>query len=176
MGIDYQALKTELLAGHPDTGAYNVDDQLAADELNAVNRPVAAPAAEILKFCLTTQHRENTGSDTSNTNIYGRIAMVAEATEGSNPFGVSPADSITVGQIAAAKTILRLLQDDCFALDLAGADINAALTKCQGANCFSPSDKTALEALSENKQSRAQEIGFGRPSVNAGHVIAARAM
>ena len=35
--MDYQALKTELLAGHPGTGAYNADDQLAADELNALN-------------------------------------------------------------------------------------------------------------------------------------------
>ena len=32
-------IKTELDTGHPDTGAYNVDDQLAADEMNAINRP-----------------------------------------------------------------------------------------------------------------------------------------
>lgn len=38
--MNYQELKTELLAGHPTTGAYNVDDQLAADELNAVNRTI----------------------------------------------------------------------------------------------------------------------------------------
>lgn len=38
MNIDYPALAAELAAGHPDTGAYNVDDQLAADELNAENR------------------------------------------------------------------------------------------------------------------------------------------
>ena len=35
--MDYQALKTELLAGHPVTGAYDADDALAADQLNAVN-------------------------------------------------------------------------------------------------------------------------------------------
>lgn len=35
---DIAKLKTELLAGHPDTGAYNADDALAAGELNAVNR------------------------------------------------------------------------------------------------------------------------------------------
>ena len=38
--MDYIALKAELDAGHPDTGAYNVDDTLAAAELNAVNRTV----------------------------------------------------------------------------------------------------------------------------------------
>lgn len=36
--MDYVALKAELLAGHPVTGAYNADNQLAADQLNAVNR------------------------------------------------------------------------------------------------------------------------------------------
>jgi hypothetical protein len=38
MMVDYVALKAELLAGHPVTGAYDVDDALAADQLNAVNR------------------------------------------------------------------------------------------------------------------------------------------
>lgn len=32
------ALKAELLAGHPGTGAYNADDELAAGEGNVVNR------------------------------------------------------------------------------------------------------------------------------------------
>jgi len=36
--MDYEALKTELDAGHPVTGAYDADDALAAGELNAVNR------------------------------------------------------------------------------------------------------------------------------------------
>ena len=38
--MDYPALRSELDAGHPDTGAYNVDDLLAAGELNAVNRTI----------------------------------------------------------------------------------------------------------------------------------------
>ena len=40
MSIDYVALKAELDAGHPVTGAYNVDDQLAANEINLANIPV----------------------------------------------------------------------------------------------------------------------------------------
>lgn len=35
---NYVALKAELLVGHPDTGVYDADDQLAADQLNLVNR------------------------------------------------------------------------------------------------------------------------------------------
>ena len=38
--MDYIALKAELDAGHPDTGAYNLDDATAAAELNAVNRTI----------------------------------------------------------------------------------------------------------------------------------------
>ena len=37
MSIDYVALKAELDGAHPVTGAYNADDQLAADELNLFN-------------------------------------------------------------------------------------------------------------------------------------------
>ena len=38
--MDYTALKAELDAGHPDTGAYDADNQIAADQINAVNRTV----------------------------------------------------------------------------------------------------------------------------------------
>jgi hypothetical protein len=37
MSIDYTILASELLIGHPVTGAYDADDQLAANELNALN-------------------------------------------------------------------------------------------------------------------------------------------
>ena len=36
--MDLVALKAELLAGHPDTGAYDADAATAATQLNAVNR------------------------------------------------------------------------------------------------------------------------------------------
>lgn len=42
--MDYVALKAELDAGHPDTGAYNVDNATAAAELNAVNRTRPRPS------------------------------------------------------------------------------------------------------------------------------------
>ncbi len=36
--MNLDVLKTELAAGHPSTGAYDVNDSVAADQLNAVNR------------------------------------------------------------------------------------------------------------------------------------------
>ena len=35
--MDLVVLKEELLAGHPSTGSYNADHQIAADEINAFN-------------------------------------------------------------------------------------------------------------------------------------------
>jgi hypothetical protein len=36
--MDLAALKTELLAGHPATGPYSADDEMAANQINAPNR------------------------------------------------------------------------------------------------------------------------------------------
>ena len=36
--MDLQALAAELTAGHPDTGAYDADDAIAATQINVVNR------------------------------------------------------------------------------------------------------------------------------------------
>jgi hypothetical protein len=174
MAIDYAALQAELLAGHPTTGPYNADDAIAASELNALNRSGEVSPEEILRYCVETQHRENTGTDTQRTNIYGRIKIVAEAAEGSNPFGVSPAASITIGQIAGAKTVLRMLDGDAYNVNLSNTDIDGALTKCQGANCYSTAQKNEIVALGDNIQSRAQELGFGR--VRAGDVAFARGL
>jgi hypothetical protein len=38
--VDYVALKAELDAGHPDTGAYDLDSDIAASQLNTENRVV----------------------------------------------------------------------------------------------------------------------------------------
>ncbi len=41
--MNYQVLAVELAAGHPDTGAYDADDAIAAVKMNVVNR--TAPKA-----------------------------------------------------------------------------------------------------------------------------------
>ncbi len=38
--MDLAALKAELLAGHPDTGAYSADNEVAAAQLNTENRQI----------------------------------------------------------------------------------------------------------------------------------------
>lgn len=41
--MDHDALKAELLAGHPTTGAYDADSLVAANQINAINRPYILP-------------------------------------------------------------------------------------------------------------------------------------
>ena len=177
MALDYQGLKTELAGSHPVSGAYNVDDALAADQLNDFNIAAETPAEEFLRYCLENNHRSNNGEDTQNTNIYGRIKMVAEATRGQDVFeqgGATPPE-VTIGQIAAAKTVIALL-DSGLAFLGSNAQIDGALTKLQGADAIGPADKTALLALGDNRTNRLLQINFGRDKVNATHVAHARAI
>lgn len=56
-----EALKAELAAGHPTTGAYSANDQTAADEINAENRTADrsnVPSAEILAAVTPTHYLE----------------------------------------------------------------------------------------------------------------------
>ena len=65
MSIDYVALKAELDASHPVTGAYNADDQLAADQLNLAN-------IEVEK--LTTSREAQDATDATEFNALSAVA------------------------------------------------------------------------------------------------------
>ena len=172
MAIDYQALKTELAGSHPVSGAYNADDQLAADQLNAYN--IAAPASSfsVLEYCFTEKYRTGPAEGAA-TQIYGRIAMLAGAAVGSDPYGI--ADSVIPTQVGAAATFLRMLQDQ-ETLDLGATHVDEILDRLSAGNAMGPNDKTALIALMDNKINRLEQIDFGRLKVNATHVAHARAI
>jgi len=62
-----QVLKTELAAGHPDTGTYDADHVLAADQINVVNRTRPRPvmsgdalfdATDMTEFDGLTPHQQ----------------------------------------------------------------------------------------------------------------------
>ncbi len=59
--MDLAVLKTELLAGHPDTGAYDADDAVAATELNVVNRTRTRATVEGSEILNATDDEEFTG-------------------------------------------------------------------------------------------------------------------
>lgn len=178
MPFDYPALQAELLAGHPVTGAYNIDDQLAANELNALNRPSEAEAAEILQYCLLETSRTNAGADLVASNIYGRIKAVAGSAVGADPFNTGrPGDQLKLEEIHAAEAMLRILgAESGFALSLLDARFDAILEQLAQCRAMKQGDKTAIQGLSVDQQNRVMELQLGRNRVNADHVTKARAL
>ncbi len=60
------ALRAELDAGHPVTGAYNVSDEIAAQEMNAINRTrmrASVSGSEILNATDDTEYTALTAAE-----------------------------------------------------------------------------------------------------------------
>ena len=106
--MDLAALKAELDAGHPDTGAYNVDDALAAGELNAVNRTKpksSMSGSEIINAVDTAEWGTRTADQQQ---VVWNVVHLGDV----NPFGVEAtliqnaftgAGGVTVTALAAAR-------------------------------------------------------------------------
>ena len=179
--MDIDVLKTELLAGHPDTGAYNADDALAAGELNAVNRAVATVAIEtILKFLLLENTHKTDGTDTQDRAIWTRMKDVVALAETPSAAVANPWGSTAIGTVTEIRQIKTHQLLDFFTLsaqgnlpvDLTDSNFVEYLAGAESAGCMSAAQETALKALADNLQSRASELGLGL--VKAGHVQEAR--
>ena len=104
---DIAALKIELTAGHPDTGPYDADDAVAADQLNVVNRTqnrVTMTASEVFNAIDTTDYAGLSPEEQQEIwnilhlgeiNPFGR-----EATYFTDIFGVQ---SVTITALKAAR-------------------------------------------------------------------------
>ena len=100
-------LKAELTAGHPDTGAYNADDGIAATEINAVNRTrnkTSLTGSEVL-------NNVNAAEWTALTDVQKQEVWDIVHLGELNPFGVEATlliaifggGSVTITALAAAR-------------------------------------------------------------------------
>ena len=178
MAIDYQALKSELTAGHPDTGAYNASNSIAADELNAVNRPAEGGTERMLNYCAKNRSRTNNGADTVSLPLLGRLQLVADAALGSDPFGTTvAANQVTREMKTWAYTFLEVIRSPTLlTVDFIDTEVDFGYTALGPGQAvvWKDPDITALKAFSQNQQSRAQELGFG--VVHEGDVEYARSL
>lgn len=88
--MDIAALAAELTAGHPDTGAYNADSSLAADQLNTVNRTrnLSSLSGDAM-FAATTVHWPRDDSATTHGTFSMDIqALKSELTSGQSGFDI----------------------------------------------------------------------------------------
>lgn len=144
------ALKAELLAGHPDTGAYDADAQVAADQLNLANR----------------------------SNL--RAASVEEFREwaSENGRGIKMQNAIAGGTSEAVKNAAYILDkiigSDSGSLDPGNATHVAMVNALVDDGVWDAADRAALIAKATDSISRGAELGLG--FVKVGHVEMARAM
>lgn len=161
--MDLQALKTELLAGHPGTGAYNADNEIAANQINAVNRPGDGSVSAMLNYLLVNKSRTNAGTDTVNTSMLGRLILASNAAVASDPFGSGT--SITLDMKCSALALLEVARNPKInALPYQASTLQVLLTDMVNAGVMKAADRTAIIALSNNLQSRGSELGLGNVS------------
>ncbi len=149
-----QALKAELDAGHPVTGAYSANSEAAAEEINALNRTRinAIGSAELLAW-----------SGQSSSGDRPRIIKIEE--------GKANADEQCAALCITAE---QMIMRDNTSLDLNLPDRVAMLNALVAYGVLSASDKASIDALSEESISRADELSLG--SVRAGTIEQARSL
>jgi len=144
------ALATELVAGHPVTGAYDADDALAAVEVNAVNvdrmRPITA--VELFDWSLVGNRSQN-------------LSLVAAS-------GAS--DRLK----SLALNMSRVLDSSLVGLDPSKSSHVDAVNELVTAGVWSAADRTALVAAATDTVSQAVALNLGR--VREGEVQQARAL
>ena len=172
--VQLATLKAELLAGHPDTGAYDADPQLAANQINETNRPGDGDPNELIRYVWFERYRTNSGTDLAQAYIYGRIVHAAGQGVGSNPFGADPVISLTLDQLASLCTFMNIIEgiQRGVPVSLGDTRLRNMLADIRDTGAMSNGDKNAIEALANNEQSRASEIGL--PRVRAVDVQSAR--
>lgn len=149
-----QALKAELDAGHPVTGAYSANSEAAAEEINALNRTRinAIGSAELLAW-----------SGQASSGDRPRIIKIEE--------GKANADEQCAALCITAE---QMITRDNTSLDLNLPDRVAMLNALVAYGVLSAADKASIDALSEESISRADELSLG--SVRAGTIEQARSL
>ena len=106
---DIDALKTELTAGHPDTGAYDADDAAAAVEINVVNRTtnkLVLTGSEVYNAIVPSAY---TGLSATDKSEVWNILHLGEL----NPFGLEATRFVSIfGAASATITALKALRID----------------------------------------------------------------
>lgn len=163
MSFDLALLQSELLAGHPITGAYSADAATAVSELNEYNITSAVSISKIAEYMLLETHKSNEGTDLQVSSLYGRLEQVALSSVGDDPLGSGTVtDQVS---LCAAKSFVWMLSNQSLNLDLSDAKFETLAGKLSTAKVYGIADKGAIIALSNNIQSRAIQIGLGRVSI-----------
>lgn len=105
--MDIEKLKTELIAGHPDTGAYSTDDALAAVQLNIVNRSrnlASLTGSEVMNAIVKVDFDELLATDKQRVWNILHLGTI-------NPFGIEADMMVAIfGGASATITALKAIR------------------------------------------------------------------
>jgi hypothetical protein len=102
--MNYEILKAELASGHPDTGAYDADDAVAAAQLNAVNRTKNKTSMSGSEVMNAVDAAEWATLDAAQKQTVWDICHLGTV----NPFGVEQA--LMIGVFGAGSATITALQ------------------------------------------------------------------
>lgn len=179
MDILVNELTTDPLA----RGYSGMTDQQVADSLNTFDREGDAEPGALFRYMVTNQAKDYSSEEAATT-LYGRLKRVVEAgsavVEATSPnnrvFGKTiDFSELTYERLDAAVSLLAIVDQDRLETSTIKAGevgLDDLLQHAQRAGCWRAADTDAMVAFSNNRQSRAQELGLGR--VKVGQIIHAR--
>lgn len=145
-----QILADELTAGHPNSGAYPLDDQAAADVLNTANRTRlrAVSMTELREWAALNARAFKLRVGIDNTGLSDQVrnlCIILDSILGTDDGKLDPSNGLHV----------------------------AMVNELVAAGVWSAADRTALVAAATDSITRGEELGLGH--VQPGHVANAKA-
>ena len=186
MANDIQVIKTEIDTDPLLRNYAAMTNQQVADDMNSFYRPgIAAPGA-LFNYLIKETARDD--SSETPTNIYGRLARIVAAGRdtlgppGEEVFAQTytpgPFRNLTPVSLDACVCLLAIADQDRLGTlrqDMNETQFDALLENVRLAGVYKPADVTAIKALSDNRQSRGQELDLSN-RVREGEVERARAL
>ena len=168
-----QVIRTELDTDPLSRGvAYTGTDVAAAIDLNTKYRPNEIDIATLLKFLVLDNVHSTDGNDTQDRAIWQRmlevrsLAVVPSAAV-ANPWGSTAIGNVTeIRQVKTHQLVswIELSAQGNLRINTADSNFQVYVAGAQAAGCMSTAQETALNALSDDQQTRGEELGVGRVS------------
>lgn len=140
-----------------------MSDNDVVSDMNLAIYDDTPSSAELLDYLIRNSHR--------GSNLYGRIAVVADAKPGDLlPLGDAGSDILmSLAHISSAKALLKYADGTGAIAPLTDAALDLVINDLAGgganAQCMGPAHKTAIIGLSQNRKSRLQVLGLSGISV-----------
>lgn len=173
MANDPVAIKAELDADPLGRGYSGMTDKQAADDANTLYRPGAAVSGALITYLLKETARDH-ANETTPTTIYGRLHRVVNTykVSGDAAFGTQIFEAqqtlsgafsnLTPVGLDSCVSLLAVADQDRLGQlvqDMHETKFTDLLTHVKDSGVMKPADVTAISALSNNRISRAAELG-----------------